>query len=184
MRLLAATTKLAFVASHAVRQRGSSVSTNTNGLLGFRVAGVFEGRRCRHDTRVFSSSGGQEIMLTNIGKPEMEEIIEDYENGGREDSGYIVLDVREEHEVAFTGKLSPNTVTFPMQRIMKYNAFELDEDDFEEVFGFVKPSPDETLVISCAAGIRSVHVAQFAAKSGYGKLVNYKGGANEWFGPF
>jgi rhodanese-related sulfurtransferase len=37
------------------------------------------------------------------------------------------------------------------------------------------------LVFSCAAGIRSVHAAQFAAQNGYTKLVNYKGGANEWF---
>jgi hypothetical protein len=32
--------------------------------------------------------------MTNIDKEAMTEIIEDYEEGGREDSGYVVMDVR------------------------------------------------------------------------------------------
>eukprot|EP00980_Cylindrotheca_fusiformis_P027227 scaffold19424_cov142-Cylindrotheca_fusiformis.AAC.11 len=100
----------------------------------------------------------------------MEEIIEDYEEGGREESGYVVLDVREPHEIEYTGKLSENTITFPLQKLAQYNAFALEEDDFEEIFGFEKPHLDE-----------SVHAAQFAAQSGYTKLVNYMGGAHEWF---
>ena len=111
----------------------------------------------------------------------MEEILEDYEEGGREESGYVVMDVREEHEIQFTGKLSPNTLTLPLQKLMRYNVFALPEDEFEEICGFEKPSMDETMVFSCAAGIRSVHAANFAAESGYSKLVNYMGGANEWF---
>lgn len=111
----------------------------------------------------------------------MEEIVEDYEEGGREESGYVVLDVREPNEVVFTGSLSPNTINLPLQLLAQQNVFSLDEDDFEEVCGFAKPTPDETLVFSCAAGIRSVQAAQFAAMNGYTKLVNYKGGANEWF---
>jgi rhodanese-related sulfurtransferase len=130
-----------------------------------------------------SSSGGsqQEIQLTNIGKEEMEEIIEDYEEGGREDSGYVVMDVRERNEVEYTGKLSPNTQTLPLSIISEQNVFSLDEEEFEEVCGFAKPLPDETLVFSCAAGIRSVHAARFAAMNGYSNLINYTGGANQWF---
>lgn len=111
----------------------------------------------------------------------MEEIIEDYEEGGREESGYLVLDVRETNEVEFTGKLSPNTVTLPLSIIGQQNVFSLDDDEFEEVCGFSKPTPDETLVFSCAAGVRSVHAAQFAAMNGYTQLINYTGGANQWF---
>lgn len=74
----------------------------------------------------------------------MEEIIEDYEEGGREESGYVVMDVREEHEIAASGKLSPNTLTFPLQKLAQYDAFSLDADDFEEIFGFEKPTPDES----------------------------------------
>ncbi len=111
----------------------------------------------------------------------MEEILEDYEAGGRAESGYIVLDVRELNEVAYSGKLSPNTQTLPLGLISQKNVFSMDEEEFEEVCGFPKPTPDETLVFSCAAGIRSVHAAQFAAMNGYTQLINYKGGANEWF---
>ena len=91
------------------------------------------------------------------------------------------MDVRNEDEVAYTGKLSPNTKTLPLPEIMQYNVFAMDEDEFEETCGFPKPTLEETLVFSCAAGIRSVHAAKFAANSGYSKLINYTGGANEWF---
>ncbi|MGK3747560.1 MAG: hypothetical protein ACI90V_014424, partial [Bacillariaceae sp.] len=42
---------------------------------------------------LFSSTTGGPTM-TNIDKEAMTEIIEDYEEGGREDSGYVVMDVR------------------------------------------------------------------------------------------
>ena len=113
----------------------------------------------------------------------MEEILEDYEEGGRMESQYCVIDVRTEDEVRTTGKLSENVNTLPVQIIMQANAFEMDPDDFEVNFGFEKPTPDETLVFTCAAGIRSVYACQFAAKAGYSKLVNYMGGSNEWFAP-
>ncbi len=132
--------------------------------------------------KLFSSFGaGEGSSIQNVGKDEMEEILDDYESGGREESGYVVIDVREPHEIAFTGKLSPNTHTLPLGMIAQYNVFSLDADEFEEVCGFAKPEPSETLVFSCAAGIRSAHACKFAAQNGYSMLVNYKGGANEWF---
>lgn len=106
------------------------------------------------------------------------------DHGGREESGYVVLDVRGDDEVVYTGKLSSNVHTLPLPIIVEKNAFEMDEDDFEELFGFKKPGLDETLVLTCAAGIRSQHAARIASMSGYTNLVNYLGGANEWFGPF
>ena len=81
------------------------------------------------------------------------------------------------------GKLSENVNTLPVQIIMQANAFEMDPEDFEVNFGFEKPTPDETFVFTCAAGIRSVYACQFAAKAGYSKLVNHMGGSNEWFAP-
>ncbi len=111
----------------------------------------------------------------------MDSILDEYEELGREESGMIVMDVRNEDEIAHTGQLSPNTKTLPLPAIMQYNLFAMPEDEFEEMCGFPKPTPDETLVFSCAAGIRSVHAAKFAAAAGYSKLVNYAGGANEWF---
>mmetsp|Transcript_19189 Transcript_19189/g.47792 ORF Transcript_19189/g.47792 Transcript_19189/m.47792 type:complete len:200 (+) Transcript_19189:98-697(+) len=128
-------------------------------------------------SRLFSSVEG----LTNVDKQGMEEIIEDYEQGGREESGYVIMDVRETSEVAQSGKLSPNTITLPLSLIGNQNVFGMDEDEFEIVCGFPKPSPDETLVFSCAAGIRSKNACAYAAQNGYTKLVNYMGGAYDWF---
>ena len=93
------------------------------------------------------------------------------------------MDVRGEDEVAATGKLSPNVYTVPLPILAQTNAFNMDEDDFEDAFGFSKPTLDKTLVFSCAAGIRSQHAAGLAAMSGYTNLVNYVGGSNEWFFP-
>jgi rhodanese-related sulfurtransferase len=134
-------------------------------------------------TRLFSSfgDGSEGPSIKHIGKEEMEEIVEDYEEGGREKSGYVIIDVREPDEIAYTGRVSPNTLNVPLGVLAQFQIFKMDEDEFEEVCGFAKPDLDETIVFTCAAGIRSTHACNFAAQSGYSKLVNYRGGANEWF---
>ena len=125
-------------AAHVARQSTSPFLVHETGAIG-TVAGSQT-----TSTRLFSSTGGGEATLTNVDRDEMEEIIEDYEEGGREDSGYVIMDVREEHEIAFTGKLSPNTFTFPLQKLAQYDAFSLEPDEFEEIYGFEKPTPDES----------------------------------------
>ena len=93
----------------------------------------------------------------------------------------ITANILEENEIAMSGKISPNTLTLPLSIVGSKGVFELDEDDFERICGFPKPSPDETLVFSCAAGVRSKNACAYAAQAGYTKLVNYMGGAYEWF---
>jgi hypothetical protein len=66
-----------------------SSTTNVQSLL---VGGASSGYKSS-SSRLFSSSTGGPTM-TNIDKEAMTEIIEDYEEGGREDSGYVVMDVR------------------------------------------------------------------------------------------
>jgi rhodanese-related sulfurtransferase len=132
-------------------------------------------------TKRFMSASSSEPVLKHVGWEEMDSILDEYEELGRAESGMLVLDVRNQDEIEYTGKLSPNTITLPLPAIMTYNIFALDEDEFEDLCGFSKPTPDETLVFSCAAGIRSVHAAKIAAQAGYSKLVNYGGGSNEWF---
>eukprot|EP00978_Attheya_sp_CCMP212_P002030 scaffold4157_cov58-Attheya_sp.AAC.2 len=129
------------------------------------------------NTRRFSSS----VNINNIGKEDLVEILEDFESGGREESGYVVLDVRGPEEIAETGNLSPSVNNLPLTFIMEKNAFKLSEEDFEEEFGFAKPQMDETLVFSCKAGGRSKMASQMAAEAGYSNIVNYTGGANEFF---
>ena len=114
---------------------------------------------------------------------ELEEIIEEVTNTSREESGYVIIDVRGEDEIRATGKLSPCVETLPLPYIAARGALALDEEDFEAAFGFAKPGLDETIVFTCRAGIRSMQACQIAgAMNGYSNLVNYSGGANEWFG--
>jgi rhodanese-related sulfurtransferase len=124
----------------------------------------------------------QECTVLGIDKPQMQEIVQDYETRGREISGYVVLDVRQEEEIQRTGPLSPHIITFPFKKILQYQAFELSAQEFMNAFGFPKPTREETLVFSCAVGVRSLKAAKLAEESGYHKLKNYTGGSNDWFG--
>lgn len=124
-------------------------------------------------------SAAQDIR--HIGKTEMKEIVGEFTSLGREESNYCIIDVRNPDEVAYTGSLAAGVPTLPLPVIMETNAFGLDADEFAEQFGFDKPTMDEIIVFSCAAGIRSVYACQLAAPHGYTSLVNYSGGANEWF---
>lgn len=128
-----------------------------------------------------STPPGESTNIRHINKIEMQSIVDEYESLGRDGSNCIVIDVRRPDEVQHTGKVSPSTHTLPVEVIMQLNVFSLDDDEFEDVCGFNKPQLDETIVFSCAAGIRSVYACQFASQAGYSNLINYVGGANEWF---
>jgi rhodanese-related sulfurtransferase len=138
----------------------------------------------RKDRYIFpvlpAATSNDESTIQFVGKEQMEEILEDFEQGK---SGYCVLDVRNEDEVESTGKLSKSIITCPLPKIKELHAFELHPEDFEEEFGFVKPHFDDTLVFTCAAGKRAQMAAELAATDGYPNIVVYAGGANEWFGP-
>ena len=111
----------------------------------------------------------------------MIKIIEDYEKNGPDGSGYVVIDVREQAEIDVTGKLSPRVITLPTPTIMSHNVFAMNEKEFEKKCGFEKPDLDQTLVFSCAVGVRSNWAAYVAALAGYRNVANYMGGSNEWF---
>jgi len=111
----------------------------------------------------------------------MSEIITDAEESEGTDSKYTIIDVRNVDEINYTGKLSPVVHTLPLPYIAQYNVFGMEDDEFEEQFGFDKPGLDKTIVFTCKAGIRSMHAAQFAAMAGYTDIINYSGGSDEWF---
>jgi rhodanese-related sulfurtransferase len=116
------------------------------------------------------------VEIKHIGRAEMKQLLDQPEN-----ESVVVIDVRTDEEVQATGKLAPHVHTLPVQVIHAKDAFKLSDDDFEDVAGFSKPALDQTLVFTCAAGIRSVYACRAAELAGYSKLVNYKGGAHEWF---
>lgn len=124
--------------------------------------------------------GADEGSIPRINKEAMTEIIEDVSSTSREESGYVIIDVRGEDEIAYTGKLDDCVETLPLPYIAQ-GALAMEEEDFKEQFGFEKPALDETLVFSCKAGIRSQQAGQLAKMAGYGSLLDYMGGSNEWF---
>lgn len=127
----------------------------------------------------FAGTGGGE-GITRINKEAMAEIIDDVSATSREESGYVVIDVRGHDEIASTGKLNDCVETLPLPYIAQ-GALSMDEDDFRAQFGFDKPGFDETIVFSCKAGIRSQQAAQLAKMAGYTDILDYMGGSNEWF---
>ena len=124
--------------------------------------------------------GGQSEGIQRIDRAAMTEIIEDVVNSSRDESGYIIIDVRGHDEIQQTGKLSDVVETLPLPYIAQ-GAFAMDDEDFQEAFGFEKPGMDETLVFTCKAGIRSQQAGQLAKMAGYSNIIDYAGGANEWF---
>lgn len=117
--------------------------------------------------------------IHQIGKEKMTEIIQDYEKKNSH-SKYVVIDVRDQEEVAASGKLSPQVITLPVPIILDQNVFAMNEKDFQNACGFQKPKHDQMIVFSCAVGIRSNWAAYAAALAGY-ESANYMGGSEEWF---
>jgi len=134
----------------------------------------------KRTSQQYMNFGGEAEGIPRINKSAMKEIIEDVENSSRGESGYVIIDVRGKDEIQFTGKLNDVVETLPLPYIAE-GALVMDDEDFKEQFGFEKPSLDETIVFSCAAGIRSQHAGQFAKMAGYTDILDYMGGANEWF---
>ena len=124
--------------------------------------------------------GGAEEGIPRINKEAMTEIIEDVSSTSREESGYVIIDVRGQDEIAYTGKLNDCVETLPLPYIAQ-GALAMEEEDFEAMFGFEKPALDETIVFSCKAGIRSQQAGQLAKMAGYENILDYMGGSNEWF---
>lgn len=91
--------------------------------------------------------GGESEAIPRINKEAMTEIIEDVSSTSREESGYVIIDVRGEDEIAYTGKLNDCVETLPLPYIAQ-GALAMEEEDFKAEFGFDKPGLDETLVFS------------------------------------
>mmetsp|Transcript_19865 Transcript_19865/g.24518 ORF Transcript_19865/g.24518 Transcript_19865/m.24518 type:complete len:195 (+) Transcript_19865:63-647(+) len=155
------------------------VASTTQSL--YNIPCMNKPQRITTTTELRFSSGGNAPppQISRINKDQMSQVLKGVEDGNPEN--VIVIDVRNVDEIADTGKLSDVVETLPLPAIANYGAFNMEADDFEEQFGFEKPTPDCTIVFTCKSGIRSNQAAQFAAMAGYTNLVNYMGGANEWF---
>jgi rhodanese-related sulfurtransferase len=88
----------------------------------------------------------------------------------------LILDVREPDEFA-EGNI-PRSVNVPVSVIQE--AMALTDADFEDQYGFKKPSKDAAIVLYCRSGRRSTRACDTIAPLGYTKLRNYTGGWMDW----
>ena len=84
----------------------------------------------------------------------------------REESGYIILDVRTAEE--YSEKHIPGAINIPNETI--------GADDIPEL-----PDKDQLILIYCRSGNRSKQAADKLVKLGYTNIVEF-GGINDWTG--
>jgi len=85
-------------------------------------------------------------------------------------------DVREPAEYA-AGYI-PTAINIPVGSAP--DALFMPAHEFEDKFGFEKPTADQELVFYCKAGVRSSAAAGLARQVGYSKVGEYRGSWLEW----
>ena len=149
------------------RRTASSTASHLSGVLP-PITGThksfmttIDSRRMMMMSNSSSSSNSSSLSATSaikqIGKLELEMILKEIEEVGREQSGYIVIDVRNEDEIQSTGKLRECVNTLPLPLIgsaalSSTGALGMEDEEFEEEFGFAKPAPDEKIAKSKSLG--------------------------------
>lgn len=82
---------------------------------------------------------------------------------GLTDGSILIVDVREPHEFA-AGRI-PGSVSLPLSQF--------DPADIPD-------APGKRIVLSCAAGVRSLRALEFAQSAGLGVDTHYVGGFKDW----
>ncbi|KIW94804.1 uncharacterized protein Z519_04781 [Cladophialophora bantiana CBS 173.52] len=94
------------------------------------------------------------------------------------DPNRIIVDVREPSELKSTGKI-PGSRNLPIKSAA--DGFFLGPEEFEERFGWEKPSQDDEVIFYCKAGVRSQAAARLAGQAGFGgKIGEFPGSWSEW----
>ncbi|KAI9793936.1 MAG: hypothetical protein M1833_000505 [Piccolia ochrophora] len=88
----------------------------------------------------------------------------------------ILIDVREPAE--YQAGFIPSAINIPISS--QPDALFLPEEEFEDRFGFGKPSPSHEVVFYCKAGVRSSAAAIMAQQGGYEKVGEYRGSWLDW----
>lgn len=89
----------------------------------------------------------------------------DFEKIISEDKKAWILDVREDFE-------------FKEGHLL--NAFLVPTSNFQEKFKKLKINKEDKVLIYCRSGYRSLNIAEFLEKEGYGKIYNLSGGIIDW----
>ena len=88
-----------------------------------------------------------------------------------------MIDVREPSELHATGRI-PTAHNLPINSAPE--ALFLPADDFEERFGFKKPSSVTEVVFYCKSGVRSRAAAGLARQAGWERVGEYQGSWIDW----
>ncbi|KAL9083345.1 MAG: hypothetical protein Q9159_005853 [Coniocarpon cinnabarinum] len=88
----------------------------------------------------------------------------------------ILIDVREPAEVE-AGRI-PTAINIPISS--QPDALMLPPEEFEDRFGFEKPSANKEVIFYCKAGVRSSAAAKLASQSGFTKIGEYRGSWLDW----
>ncbi|KAK2603777.1 hypothetical protein QQS21_004062 [Conoideocrella luteorostrata] len=89
----------------------------------------------------------------------------------------VIVDVREPVELQSTGKI-PGAVNIPITSAVQ--SFHIPEADFEDMYGFERPSRDSTLLLYCKAGVRAKSAAGLAKHAGWRSVGEYTGSWLDW----
>ncbi|KAL1795636.1 hypothetical protein ACET3X_005860 [Alternaria dauci] len=88
----------------------------------------------------------------------------------------LLIDVREPHE--FEKDTIPTSINIPVTS--QPDALLLDEEEFQDRFGFQKPPKGKEVVFFCKAGVRSSAAAGIARQAGYTNVGEYRGSWLDW----
>ncbi|KAK0379222.1 rhodanese-like domain-containing protein [Colletotrichum limetticola] len=86
-------------------------------------------------------------------------------------------DAREPHELVETGRI-PTALNIPVATAPE--SFLIADEDFEDRYGYPRPSKDTELVFYCKAGVRSRALATLARDAGWSKVGEYPGSWLDW----
>ncbi|CZS92271.1 related to D.melanogaster heat shock protein 67B2 [Rhynchosporium agropyri] len=93
------------------------------------------------------------------------------------DPNRVLIDSREPGEVQTTGTI-PGSLNIPVTS--KPDSFFISGEEFEDRFGFERPSKDQELVFYCKSGVRSRAAASLARQAGWGDVAEYQGSWLDW----
>ncbi|XP_046672944.1 rhodanese domain-containing protein CG4456-like isoform X2 [Homalodisca vitripennis] len=98
-------------------------------------------------------------------------------NEARKKQDTILIDVRENEELAETGTI-PGAHHIPVGEVAK--ALATPDEEFKKMYKFSKPAQDSNVIFSCRSGKRSLAALEVALANGYSNARHYKGGFLDW----
>jgi rhodanese-related sulfurtransferase len=88
----------------------------------------------------------------------------------------ILIDTREPSELQATGTI-PSSINIPVTS--QPDAFFITNEEFEDRFGFERPTKDQEVIFYCKAGVRSRAAATLAKQAGWENVSEYP---ESWLG--